>query len=356
MRDAPFNPADHPHRRRNALTGEWVLVSPHRAQRPWRGGRETPPADSPPAYDPACYLCPGNERAGGARNPHYADTFVFTNDYTALLPEAPAAGAPDHPLLTLETVRGVCRVICFSPRHDLTLAQMDQAAVRRVVDVWIDQTLELGRQWRWVQVFENKGALMGCSNPHPHGQIWAGDALPNEPAREDAEQRRYFTDRGRPLLLDYAQLELDREERVIVQNEDWLAVVPFWAVWPFELLLLPRRRQIRRLPELSDSERGALAEILRRLLIRYDNLFQIDFPYSMGWHGAPFGDDGDEATAHWQLHAHFYPPLLRSATLRKFLVGYEMLAEVQRDITPEQAANRLRAAAEIHFAASPSDR
>jgi UDPglucose--hexose-1-phosphate uridylyltransferase len=341
------SPSDHPHRRLNALTGEWVLVSPHRTQRPWQGQVEALPPAERPAHDPTCYLCPGNERAGGARNPEYESTFVFTNDFAALLPDTPS-GRGGHPLQAYQTVGGTCRVVCFSPRHDLTLPLMDAASVRRVVDVWAEQTAELGWQYRWVQVFENRGATMGASNPHPHGQIWALDALPNEAAKEERQQRAYLAGHGRPLLLDYAGLEAAQEERVVVENEAWLAVVPFWALWPFETLLLPRRHVLR-LPDLSGEERDALADILRRLLTRYDNLFGISFPYSMGWHGAPFWGQAGEPVDHWQLHAHFYPPLLRSATVRKFMVGFELLAEAQRDLTAEQAAARLRALPEAHY-------
>jgi UDPglucose--hexose-1-phosphate uridylyltransferase len=339
-----FDLKEHPHRRYNPLTGDWIVVSPHRLRRPWQGQVERPPREARPAYDPDCYLCPGNERAGGARNPRYESTFVFTNDFAALLPDTPPAGS-DGPLLRYESQQGTCRVVCFSPRHDLTLPEMATAEVRAVVDTWAAQTQELGRRYRWVQVFENKGAMMGCSNPHPHGQIWAGIALPNEPAKEERRQRAYLSDRGRPLLVDYLELELARKERIVVENGHWLAAVPFWATWPFETLLLPRR-PVLRLPDLGAAERDALARILKRLLTRYDNLFEVSFPYSMGWHGAPT-DDGEYP--HWQLHAHFYPPLLRSATVKKFMVGYEMLAEAQRDLTAEQAAERLRALPEVHY-------
>ncbi len=338
---------DHPHRRFDPLRGEWVTVSPHRNRRPWHGRSESPVESTRPAHDPACYLCPGNARAGGERNPDYTETFVFTNDFAALLPEAHDDPEPADPLLRASALRGTCRVICFSPRHDLTLAHMDEAQIRSVVDLWSEQAAELGARYCSVQVFENKGELMGCSNPHPHGQVWAADRLPNEIVREAAGQGRYHAEHGVPLLLRYAQLETELGERVVVDNAHWLAVVPFWAIWPFETLVLPRRH-VRRLPELDDGERDALADLLRRLLVRYDNLFETEFPYSMGWHGAPDATHGG-SDDHWQLHAHFYPPLLRSATVRKFMVGYEMLAEAQRDITAEQAATRLRGLSDVRY-------
>jgi UDPglucose--hexose-1-phosphate uridylyltransferase len=333
-----FHPEDHPHRRRNPLTGQWVLVSPHRTKRPWQGQTESAARERRPAHDPACYLCPGNARAQGQVNPPYAQTFVFDNDFSALLPDTPTIGVAADPLFATEPVQGICRVICFSPRHDLSLAEMPAPEIERVVETWAAESAALGARYRSVQVFENKGAVMGCSNPHPHGQIWASSALPNEAVAEDREQRAYLAEHGEPLLVAYAAQESARGERVVVENAHWLAVVPYWAVWPFETLIVARH-PVAQLPALAAPARAALAELLGRLLAAYDRLFDVSFPYSMGWHGAPFEPDPQP---HWQLHAHVYPPLLRSATVKKFMVGYELLAEPQRDLTPEQAARRLR--------------
>lgn len=340
-----------PHRRWNPLTGEWILVSPHRAQRPWLGQVEAV-TEERPAYDPACTLCPGNTRVSGEVNPRYADTFVFGNDFPALLLHAEhATERKESPLFRSREASGECRVICFSPRHDLSLAQMSADEIVRVIRTWQEQSEDLGSRNTWVQVFENKGAVMGCSNPHPHGQIWAGDFLPEQPAKEDLSQMGYLAEHGRPLLIDYAAEELRDGSRIVVEGDHWFAVVPYWALWPYETLLLPKTEQVARLTSLPDSHVGDLAETMRRLLVRYDNLFQCSFPYSMGWHGAPFlPGEGDHPEAHWQLHAHFYPPLLRSASVKKFLVGYEMLGEGQRDLTAEQAAERLRSLPEVRYA------
>jgi len=327
-----------PHRRFNPLLDEWILVSPHRTKRPWLGQVETPAPDNRPAYDPKCYLCPGNVRANGEVNPDYTDTFSFENDFAALLaPEDEQEGVTDGLLQSLPA-GGECRVLCFSPRHDQTLAQMDVPSIRKVVDLWADQITEIGGRLKWVQIFENKGASMGASNPHPHGQVWASDFIPTLVAREDVAQKKHFERHGSPMLIDLVEQESRSGKRVVAENAHWLLLVPFWATWPFEYLLVPKRA-VQRLPDLSSAERDALGEILKTGLQAYDGLFQTAFPYSMGWHGAP--TDGQDHP-HWVLHAHFYPPLLRSATVRKFMVGFEMLGEAQRDLLPETAAQRLR--------------
>ena len=329
------------HRRLNQLTGEWVLVSPHRTQRPWQGQVEELAPERRPEYDPDCYLCPGNQRAGGARTPPYDSTYVFDNDFAALTPELPAQAGLHEGLLLAEPERGSCRVVCYSPRHDLTLGELSATAIRSVVDTWVSQTEELGGlDWvRHVQVFENRGAMMGASNPHPHGQIWANERLPNEAVKELSRQRQHAETGGSCLLCDYLEQELADGARIVCRNDEFVALVPFWALWPFETLVLPIRH-IGGLPELAGERRHALADLLGRLARRYDSLFGVTFPYSMGFHQPP--TDG-EPHPEWHLHAHFYPPLLRSATVRKFMVGYELLAQPQRDITPESAAERLRA-------------
>lgn len=337
-----------PHRRYNPLTGEWVLVSPQRAERPWLGQVEKSPPENLPAYDPSCYLCPGNERAGGIRNPDYAGTFSFDNDFAALRPDFPPQTlVPVPQLLAVEAERGLCRVVCFSPRHDLTLPELDIPSIESVIEAWTDQSRELGALdfIHYVQVFENKGAMMGCSNSHPHSQIWATEHLPNEPAKEWERQKAYFSEHSRSLLADYLADEHRLQERVIAANDHFTALVPFWAVWPFETLIIAHRN-VHSLEDLSSGEVSGLADLYKQVTTRYDNLFEISFPYSMGFHQAPA--DG-QSHPEWTLHAHFYPPLLRSATVRKFMVGFEMLAMPQRDITPEAAAARLRQLSPIHF-------
>jgi UDPglucose--hexose-1-phosphate uridylyltransferase len=346
---------DTPHRRFNPLTGEWVLVSPHRARRPWLGQVEKTPPENLPAYDPSCYLCPSNPRAGGKTNPPYTSTFVFDNDFPALLeaellPEKASPGEPGKSadglaalpphLFTVQPVTGVCRVVCFSPRHDLTLSRMSVGEIRLVVDTWGAQFDELGAMplIKSVQIFENRGAMMGASNPHPHCQIWANASLPNEAAKEVSAQAEYAAAKGSCLLCDYLALEESLAERIVCRNDHFVVLVPFWAVWPFETLVIGRRHASG-LDHLTDAERAGLAETLKMATAGFDHLFDAAFPYTMGWHQRPT-DGAPHAECH--VHAHFYPPLLRSATVRKFMVGYEMLGTPQRDITPESAAARLR--------------
>ncbi len=336
---------DFPHRRYNPLTGDWILVSPHRTKRPWQGKTENPPVTALPAYDPGCYLCPGNTRTSGETNPNYEATYTFTNDFAALIQDVPPIDASPNELLQAKSVRGTSRVLCFSPRHDLSLARMQHEDIVRVVDMWAEQYEDLGQDYLWVQVFENRGAMMGSSMPHPHGQVWASDQLPNEPYKEDLRQQEYYQSHQSALLLDYLAVEKEQAERIVIENEDWVVLVPYWALWPFETLLLPTF-PVQRMQDLTTGQRENLAKILKQLLTKYDNIFETSFPYSMGWHPAP---QDDQDYPYWQLHAHFYPPLLRSATVKKFLVGYEMLAESQRDITAEQAAQRLRELPDIHY-------
>jgi UDPglucose--hexose-1-phosphate uridylyltransferase len=339
--------ATDPHRRFNALSGDWVLVSPHRAERPWQGQQEAPvvPADNP--YDSKCYLCPGNARAGGHQNPTYTGTFVFENDFAALKPDTPAWTSDEQSLLVAKGESGRARVLCFSPRHDITLARMDVPSIERVVDTWCEEYETLGADpsINSVIIFENRGEMMGSSNPHPHGQIWANYTVPLEAAKELTTQANWFQSHNTTLLADYLALELAKDERIVAVNHHFAVIVPFWALWPFETLLIARR-PVPSILELSAEERAALAAILSEITVRYDNLFQSPFPYTMGFHQQP--TDG-QAHPYFHLHAHFYPPLLRSATVKKFMVGYEMLGMPQRDITPEAAARRLRELPARHY-------
>jgi UDPglucose--hexose-1-phosphate uridylyltransferase len=330
-----FDPARHPHRRLNPLTGDWIVVSPQRTERPWNGRAGSPVAPGP-AYDPGCYLCPGNARAGGVRNPDYDSTFVFDNDFPALLRDAPEPPVGDDDLLRVEAATGECRVICFSPRHDLTLATMDHGDLVRVVDLWRTQLDDLLGTNRWVQIFETRGAMAGASNAHPHGQIWASEFLPTEATIELGTQRRYRADHGRPMLLDYVERELAQRERIVAVNDAWAVVVPYWAYWPYETLVLPRR-PVASLTDLHPDECELLADVLGSMLRAFDAVFDTPFPYCSGWHTAPLGHEDA-----WQLHAHYYPPLLRSAEVAKMPASYELLANLQRDVTPERAASRLR--------------
>ena len=342
-----FDKREHSHTRFNILTGDWVLVSPHRMKRPWQGKVETLPEDNRPSYDPSCYLCPGNKRSDGSLNPQYKDAYAFVNDFSALLPDTPAGGDDINGLLISKSETGICKVICFSPDHRLTLPLMDEAAIVQLIHLWKKEFTELSQneQIRYIQIFENKGDVMGCSNPHPHGQIWASSSLPLELSKETTQQKNYYEQHGKSLLRAYLELELQQQERIVLENEHFVALVPYWAVWPFETMIISKRH-MQTILQFTAEEEVAFAEILKQLTAKYDNLFNVSFPYSAGMHQAPV-NDGEHPE--WHFHMHFYPPLLRSATVKKFMVGYEMLANPQRDITAEWAAERLRELSTVHY-------
>ncbi len=344
-----FDLKEHSHTRLNILTGDWILVSPHRMKRPWQGKVEDLPKDDRLSYDSTCNLCPTNKRSDGTINPDYENTFVFTNDFSALLNETPQGEVNEDNLLIAKSESGICRVICFSPDHSHTLPLMDEGEIENVIELWQNEFKELSANTsiKYIQIFENKGEVMGCSNPHPHGQIWASSSIPLELAKETTEQKKYFDKYGRSLLNDYLELELKQKERIVLENEHFVALVPFWAVWPYETMIVSKRH-IQAITQFAIDERKAFAAILKKLTTKYDNLFNTSFPYSAGMHQMPVNDGVHEE---WHWHMHFYPPLLRSATVKKFMVGYEMLANPQRDITAEMAAAALRSVSEIHYKA-----
>ncbi|GLG93213.1 Probable galactose-1-phosphate uridylyltransferase [Gryllus bimaculatus] len=343
-----FRAEDHQHIRYNPLKGEWILVSPHRMKRPWSGQVEDVTEDDVPEFDPQNPLCPGVKRASGEVNPKYESTFVFPNDFPALLDDVPSPSESDDPLFQMGSAKGNCRVLCFHPKSNVTLPVMTLQEIRTVIDRWIEEMQTLSEKFDWVQIFENKGSMMGCSNPHPHCQIWSSSFLPNEARIKDQYQREYFQKYNQPLLMDYVKKEINKKERIVVENCHWAVVVPFWATWPFETMILPKEH-FKRFTDLKNIHKDSLADIIKKITTKYDNLFRVSFPYSMGWHGAPTGSKMKEDANHWVFHGIYYPPLLRSATVKKFMVGYELLAQAQRDLTPEQAAERLRNLSTVHY-------
>lgn len=345
-----FNSKNHPHRRYNPLLDEWILVSPQRAKRPWQGQQEEPLTGVQNQYDPKCYLCPGNSRVNGVQNPQYEGAYVFDNDFGALLSVEVTAGTPGDgldELFKIKPERGINRVICFSHDHSLTLPEMSVEEITKVVSVWKQEYQNLGEldYINHVQIFENKGAIMGCSNPHPHGQIWAQSSIPSQVARTQQNLKNYYYKHGRTLLSDYLQKEIEINERIILENEAFVALVPFWATWPYETMIISKK-PLNSLLAFSHQDQALFAQILKDLTIKYDNVFSVSFPYSAGIHQAPTDLESHEE---WHFHMHFYPPLLRSASVKKFMVGYEMLAEAQRDITPEQSAEILKNISTIHY-------
>jgi UDPglucose--hexose-1-phosphate uridylyltransferase len=342
-----FKTNEHPHRRYNPLLDEWILVSPHRNKRPWQGQNENLPEDHRPQYDAECYLCPGNLRSNGTKNPDYSNCYVFGNDFSALLQEEVAFDNDPSNLFQLKPERGINKVVCFSPKHNLTLPEMEVEDIEKVVQTWKEQYIELGSHdfINYVQIFENKGSVMGCSNPHPHGQIWAQSSLPTQVEKTQRNLRSYYEKNKTSLLKDYLDQELELKERIVAENNHFAAVVPFWATWPYETLIISKRH-FGNIIGMTNEETKAFAEIIKILTVKYDNLFETSFPYSAGIHQAP-----TDRISHpeWHFHMHFYPPLLRSATVKKFMVGYEMLGEAQRDSSPEQSAKILRELSTNHY-------